>query len=138
MGSLLLKIGLIILVAGAIYGIIDKVYGLIRFEETIDALITLLSEALGYVSGETMELVRSILMTILVFTLVCNIIVLVIGVLILLRPLKKKPLGIIALIFSLFGLNIFSLLGSILVLLAKTPREREVKPTPTREEPVVI
>ncbi|MEM1555742.1 MAG: hypothetical protein QXM54_04370 [Desulfurococcaceae archaeon] len=137
MSSLLLKIGLIILVIGAIYIVINVVYWLIHFEEIIDA-ITILSEALGYASSETMELDRSILMTILVFTLICNIIVLIIGVLILLRPLKKKPLGIAALIFSLFGLNIFSLLGSILVLLAKTPREREVKPTPTREEPVVI
>uniref|UniRef100_A0A7C4JLM2 Uncharacterized protein n=1 Tax=Staphylothermus marinus TaxID=2280 RepID=A0A7C4JLM2_STAMA len=137
MSSLLLKIGLIILVIGAIYIVINVVYWLIHFEEIIDA-ITILSEALGYASSETMELDRSILMTILVFTLICNIIVLIIGVLILLRPLKKKPLGIAALIFSLLGFNIFSLLGSILVLLAKTPKEREVKPTPTREEPVVI
>ncbi|MEM1833507.1 MAG: hypothetical protein QXG06_04705 [Desulfurococcaceae archaeon] len=138
MGSLLLKIGLIILVAGAIYGVIDRTYGLLHREEIVNDMITLLSETLGEVSSEIVELIRSILMTILVFTLICNAIVLVIGILIFLRPLKKKPLGIAALIFSLFGLNIFSLLGSILVLLAKTPREREVKPMPTREEPVVI
>lgn len=138
MRNLLLKVGLIVLFAGAVYGIIDKIYGLMYFEETMDTMIAILHETMGEAPSETIELVRNILLTILMVSLACNVIVLLIGVLIAARPSKKKPLGIASILFSLIGLNIISLVGSILILIAKAPEQHGAKPAPVKEEAIVI
>lgn len=139
MRSLLLKIGCIVAIAGAVFSIGNRVYELTHFEETVDSIINLLQElTVVELTSETKELVRNIVLTILLSSLICSTTVLVTSILILLYPAKKKVLGIVALIFSLLGLNIISLIGSVIILIAKVPKEQKTRPAITKEEAVVI